>query len=405
MKRSEFRKRVSQIGMQEGLMPAYLEEAAYFFAEEMGPAETYVKKAISLARRMQYSGLPSNNDVRDQDNGNNQIESQKTISKQDLITSDYLIGQIATWVESIRYELFNSNEIPFPKDIPSAVAWIKEEFNKPRPKDVQIKIERFKQEINKIEEMKKEGLIIGSYTLEREFLDYPGKEGWVESVPVSGRPKLEGLQRETKRIAKATGFREYAVTLHVLTGLKPMLPRFTIKAPLNPQVPSHFAITPDGGQLKRNYIQVEINAADLSPSELRGIYDKYRSGLNIEKSKTISKEQFRLYYLVKEKGGPPTAKGTTGFWRQVKDEWNAVPGNKIYKTWEGPYKAYKRIIEKLDKHYKEYHKERRKNAKFLQQVKDEWDAISGNEEYKTGKDRNKAYERIIEKINKYYKGS
>ncbi len=275
------------------------------------------------------------------------------LSHQDLITSDYLIEQIAIWVESVRKELFNTIEIPFPKDIPSAVAWIKAETNKPRPKDIQTKINKFYQEINRLEEKRKKGLIIGSYSLERSFLDYPGDQGWVESVLVDGREDLEKLQREVARMSKTTGFKESALTIHILTGLKPLIPRTTIKASLFPgEIPKHLAIMPDGTQLRRNYMTIEINAADLTSGELKSIYDGYRRSLNIKKKKSINEDQFRLYHLVKSKGGPPSKKGTTKFWQDIQKEWNSIPSNKKYTTWEGPYTAYKRMIEDLDHQFK-----------------------------------------------------
>ncbi len=338
MNRKEFRKKVLAAGEGIGLSSTNLKEAADWIAEDRGTSDRHIEKAISLARRFQYTNVPDSNEMEQSS------DPVVKYSRKDFVTSDYLIQKINPGVQNLRNELFGASETPFDQDVKSAVSWIIEEAKKPLPKDIQEKVDKGNKIMKRVLDLKMSGRIISSFTLTRDTLDYPGYDGYVHRVPVGENPKLKTFHKAVEKMSKATGFEEYALTIYVLTGLKPLLPRMKVVPMIQ------WAELPDNQYINRKYVLITLNATDLTYKELKLVYDRYRSSLNIKKKKPISKDQFELFQMVVDKNGPPKKKATH-FWNDLLKEWNNIPGKKIYKTWEGVYRVYNRIIKTLDEHY------------------------------------------------------
>lgn len=267
------------------------------------------------------------------------------ITDQDILTSDYLIEKITPWVQEVRGKIFDSKEAPFDGDLWAGVEWIKKTSEEPLPQNLQKKYAKYYEMIDVLENLKMKGEILGDYTLENKTLEFPGKSGWVENVAVRQQTILYTLYKAVSDMSKATGFKPYSVTAYILSGIKPIIPRASI-TPL-----FHWSDIPTGGSIYRKYLNIEINSADLSFAELKEIYDHYRQGLNIKRKKALDPESIKLYNFINDKGGLPEKKGRTAFWRKMQQEWNQIPGNKIFNKWESLYKDYNRTKEKLEIQY------------------------------------------------------
>jgi hypothetical protein len=130
------------------------------------------------------------------------------------------------------------------------------------------------------------------------------------------------LSCETKDVAGRTDFTEDTLVVHVLTGLKPVLPRIWLSQP-------------GGPHLSRRYATVTFNAADLGFKELRALYNELREYLGGKGKEGLSLEDWEFWKLIEDMGGPPTKWGTkTQFWKEVQQRWNRDrPRHKLCDTW------------------------------------------------------------------------
>ena len=102
---------------------------------------------------------------------------------------------------------------------------------------------------------------------------------------------------------------------------------------------------PLGEKYNISRADVSINAKDLSFDELQTIYYGIRNSLGLTKSKALNHKHLRLYQMVKASGNPPTT-GTIKYWTQIQENLNGE-----YGTWKGVQKAYNRIMQKLEERF------------------------------------------------------
>ncbi|MDZ4132076.1 MAG: hypothetical protein U1E11_02980 [Dethiobacteria bacterium] len=296
---------------------------------------------LRLAERIRINSLRDGDDLYN-------ICDTVEIKPQDLVAGDFLIDKIGYWVEMIREELFGATEPPFVDDLESAINWLETTARI----DMQEK-NSFSASANS--ELNQVAAQQTSVPFLMRDIFIPAKSS-IKSIWVQPGTLLYNLSRKIQGIAKATGFRPHALTVYILTGLEPVLPRVTISTNLGrADLPARKAGQTGTVELKprklsKRSLKIEIHTADLSPAELKTIYDQYRQELKIRKTKTLSDDQIKLFYLVRSKGGVPD-QGTKAFWLMVRDSWNSDPVNKAYISWEGIYQRYKIIEKKMESLY------------------------------------------------------
>ena len=133
------------------------------------------------------------------------------------------------------------------------------------------------------------------------------------------RSYVHRLAHEMRRIAKYTGLPQDALTIHVLTGLKPERGRVRITTR-----ESYYTL-PSGEQIYTNDATVTFRALDLGDKELRRIYGYIRAGTGGKGTKGLTDRDECLWTLVQDAGGPPSKHGDKGrFWRRRRDELKAA---------------------------------------------------------------------------------
>lgn len=290
---------------------------------------------LRLAERIRINSLKEEDDFLN-------LDGSIELSLQDIVSSDYLVDKISYWVEQIREELFGVKEAPFPDDLDSSISWIET--------TALIDLENKKSAGVSTEDNIQEHAFsqqAGIPFLMRDIL-IPTKNS-VKSIWVQPGTLLYNLSRKVETISRATGFSRHALTMYILTGLEPILPRLSISLNLGKaELPCRDSNLQDNNhKLTKRSLKIEIHTADLSPKELKMIYDKYRSELKIRKTKSLSSEQVKLYYMVRNQGGPP-AQGSKAFWQDIRKRWNKNPDNKPYQSWEGVYQRYKIVERKME---------------------------------------------------------
>lgn len=261
-----------------------------------------------------------------------------------LLTSDFLVDKINHWVELVRTEIFGSSQAPF-SSIAEAAKWIQQQENEePSPKqawDESFILEGYHH----------------IYLRRMPCLGYDGNEDYAtltsSNPPEWSMPELRGrarhytplswLESETRIMAQFTGFTQLSLIQYTLTGIKPILQRFTTRGTKTLfNMPNKEKLQP---------IQVEINiiASDLSFQELQEIYTEYRTYLQLQRGRALNEKHLTLYRLVNSKGGPPKGKGTVAFWNSVRDEWKGLYHNDAHRNphWKGVKQNYERVIQKL----------------------------------------------------------
>ena len=151
-----------------------------------------------------------------------------------------------------------------------------------------------------------------------------------------GAPQSEAVSR----IRNVIDFPEYAITALILTGDKPILPKYTIESNWTGNQ------MPGDDWFKREQVVIKLNYADLTFEEFYDIYKEYRSRLNFTRKKSVRDKQLLIYRMVQEEGGV-SAKRKLEFWIRIQEKWNTSYPDESYKTWEGLYKAYNNIKDKL----------------------------------------------------------
>ena len=288
-------------------------------------------------------------------------KKQKTefiIDQTEDLKRDFLIDKISPWVENIRIKLFRSSEPPFDWD--GAVEWIEAESEKHKedakiPKDL----------INRIKEVEKKiSKYYASITRNRQILPYAKKDEdyeWKHNVYVSG-PNLVLLEKETQRMAKATGFPQSSLVIYVLTGKKPSHSRASLTARTHcVKISDSESIlrslrgeAPEPESLIRNEAILTIRSKDFNFKELLKIYKKLKESLSVEKEYSFSenvKEKYSLIYnFMKDLKLPSTSSKISEyrFWINAHTKWNKRHLKYKYDSWRGLRKAHKRIISKLE---------------------------------------------------------
>jgi hypothetical protein len=297
---------------------------------------------LRLAERIRINSLRDGDDLYN-------ICDTIEIKPQDLVAGDFLIDKIGYWVDMIREDLFGAAEPPFVDDLESAINWLETTARI----DMQEKNPAAASAKNELNQVAAQQQTSVPFLMRDIFI--PAKNS-IKSIWVQPGTLLYNLSRKIQGIAKGTGFRPHALTVYILTGLEPILPRVTISTNLGrADLPARKTgqtgmVELKPRKLSKRSLKIEIHTADLSPAELKSIYDQYRKELKIRKTKTLSDDQIKLFYLVRSKGGVPE-QGTKAFWLMVRDSWNSDPDNKAYISWEGIYQRYKIIEKKMESLY------------------------------------------------------
>jgi len=250
-------------------------------------------------------------------------------------------------VKAIRHSLFRSKEAPF-RTIEEATRWIEQEGQK-KPSEKTLK------EANELERRLQE---MTHWSVSTETLPYIGGDGWNSNIAAWAGTLLEPLAYETKRMAHATGFSQASLVMHILTGIKPLLPL----ARIIDHISRYNA--PSGETFMTHHVELNITARDLSTSQLSQLYKEMREKLRVVSDRHIDEDDWKLFQIVKKLGYPPEqekvrkrrgtkrAKGTVAFWKMVQQEWEQEEkqaGKPIKrKIWNAFKRAYDRLIQRLE---------------------------------------------------------
>ncbi len=271
--------------------------------------------------------------------GTSKSQLQVELSPRNLLYSYFLLDKLSLSVKAIRRSIFDSKEAPF-KTTEEATNWVEQEGQK-KPRY----LEDANELMIKLQEMT-------HWSVLSKALPYIGKDGQRRNTVVWAGTLFERLADETKKMARATGFNQDSLVMHILTDVKPYFPLA--------QIITHIGNydAPSGETFTTHRVELNIMARDLSTNQLNQLYKEMREKLGIVSDRHIKEDDLKLYETVRRLGYPPEqikksritkrAKGTVDFWKKVKEE--CEQGEKQIKrtTWNAYRVAYRRLLQRLE---------------------------------------------------------
>ena len=262
-------------------------------------------------------------------------EKKNMISKSDTLFVDLILKEIEPVINAIRFELFNSEIVPF-RTLEDQEKWIYEMNSiADREKNIEKKIKEFEK-------------IFNGGAFKEEYISFKSSENKVNYISCEYNKKLYLLKKACIKLSKYTRFSESDIATFILTGIKPEFPRYRIKA--EKEIFNDLYIPGCKGRTNK-WFTIELNASDIRFDEIKQIYDYYRNSLGIKDQKPIKEKSKKLIDFIHELNEIPPEKGPKGtgtkaYWERALILWNEKYPEMKYKHWESIMKAYDKVIEK-----------------------------------------------------------
>ena len=264
-----------------------------------------IPKCILLARTIADVAVEHTTDQRSGDE-----EFVRCLAPDRLITSEYILDLIRSDLEAARRKIFGSPEPPF-TDYERAVAWLEGKAQKKKAdKKGKRALDRvYREWVDKAWQLQKLTTLSVVPKLERKTITYlkPG-EKWTQVVPVDRGSPLAILEDFIRKAALRTGFSQPALVLHVLTPIRPVLPRW--RWSYKPPIPNFSSV---------GRFTVEILAQNVTWKDMQLIYRTINRELGRSKATLLDETDQVMLGIVKGLGGEPH-KGKMLFWQSVYEE-------------------------------------------------------------------------------------
>lgn len=244
------------------------------------------------------------------------------------ITGEYLLRFIQPAIEHLRIQRFSQTTPPFDtRD--AAAAWIEKESEQNRRQWEEAHPDKHPDSLARIQAIAKEN---GFEPPEwkRTTLPYMKQDAaWAKGAVTYPNTFLYTLAKESKQLAKYTGFDQAQLVLHVLTGKPLVYPRIKI------QQHSHSYAVPGDTHLNRSAVTLTVNTGDITENELRHIRRKVKQITTGAKSQSFTENDYNvLYFIEQELGGVPSSH-KMDFWRKAEQQWNEKYPEQAYNSTPG----------------------------------------------------------------------
>lgn len=299
-----------------------------------------------------YAGANSESLLTSPDRDDSEGTVRKERGAEAHFISRELMKALAPEITALRREGFGTSDPPYPpaensvaaKDVAivQAAAWIEKASN--------ADLERWRTSrasktdlSEQIERMVKESGYEGYSLHTSPYLPYfgPPDMDFQKSAPTAPGTFLAKFARRITEWSKRTRIQPSPLTMHVLTGVLPLISRVRFT-----ENERHFEL-PSGDQTHMRSVTLTINTADLSFDELREIYNDVKQFLGGKGQRAPTFEDVEFWELVESMGGPPD-KGIRKFWKAVRDRWNSDhPDTEPRKSWEGFQDRHERLARRL----------------------------------------------------------
>lgn len=185
------------------------------------------------------------------------------------------------------------------------------------------------------------------------YLEYqsasPAGKITVKRVSVARHGDLSFLEKQSKDLAKATGFSESALVTWILADIQPTLDPVALEIWRHGPTPVPGTPEVRGGPFpeapQRYWAKVQVNSFHFTRAQWAELRSQLRQYLGITKSKPLSEQDQRLLKIVDSLGGIPKYGEKGRFWQRIFQE-----NRETFPKWRssnGPRKMYGSIAERL----------------------------------------------------------
>jgi len=237
----------------------------------------------------------------------------------------------------IRMDLFGKQKPPFrPCDYNDAIEWLNKENhkefiefykkNQPLQKNVQKLKDSIDNLIDKLNEIQEwdHGRLSKQITIPIIY-----KNGLQDELITLPGTKLRRLANVINYHSMNTNFSKLSLLIFFLTGIKPILPSYSI------------------AQETASYKGKTINIKMFRPFNYKEFISLFKYIRNfMPQKKKIKKGNLKVYEFIEKRGGIPLTEKMI-FWRNAQKEWNEIYPKDKYTSLSGLRMAYSRIKKKI----------------------------------------------------------
>jgi hypothetical protein len=253
------------------------------------------------------------------------------LSDDTIIQSDQVLDRIEDDTREVRERIFGSPEAPFdrPEDM---LSWIKEVVEEEQEASGTELRERmmdlateYRNEYGDVD------LCFKSYSISY-FVLPECKIISIDDIPAGTR--LDPLFDYQKKLSEETGFTEPALLLYLMTGIRPLLPRWKIER-----------VKSDVEGVQPLY-QVDVYADNITADDMTMIHRKIKEMKGIKSIQPFRERDRLLIAVVDSMDGVPE-EGVDSFWEEVLERCNDL-GVDSWSTANSPKMRWRRLQEKLE---------------------------------------------------------
>jgi hypothetical protein len=255
------------------------------------------------------------------------------------LISNALAKRLEPWARSVRERCFGCAAPPF-RQWDEAVEWIESEVERNREAWVQSSASKVDAEadIRRLADLA--GLEVKA---EPRWLRYykPGNE-YTQLASAFPGTTIDELAQETNRVSEQTSFHPVVLTAFVLCGAAPAISRVRVtEVSKTCRVP--------GDRIPSRWVNVRFHAADVTDTELRGLYNDVRTFFGAKGSQRITWYEANFLSLVDDMGGPPASEKTR-FWEDVLRRYKATRAATAspLNSWRAARNKYERLASRAD---------------------------------------------------------
>lgn len=328
MSNDEFRRRITEVAID---MDDAALAAAIGYHERAGKTENWhVPECIELASHLTTCLMKDAN--KEEDPVSIEFDAAAALN------SDRLREMITPEVEALRLKLFEAVTPPF-SSWEAAAAWVAElPGGGARNPDEVARARQLYDEWSDDPRRKEFEEITGAYvdsTIRRHSIPYVAPGGdWVMHKPVSLNSPYMALGTVAKRLANQTGFNEASVVLHILYGHALILPSIRITKTLRV------------GGARGGSVRVEFNSPDVTQDQVAKMLKLVREFWGKSARRRTNVKDMSFLKIIEQLGGVPDS-GRVQFFERVGEScMNEGLGSYEKSGWRGPYRRWKRLMER-----------------------------------------------------------
>jgi len=343
MNRGDFERRVNQSAAPHLKESGSLDEAKRLvLRESKALSESLVRETIVLAGKLHERYVQEKQKADEYNDYSEESVDEFSLAPTptDYLAGEILLEKLAPWSEALREECFG-HSVPPHGTVAKAANWIE------RTSEADLAGWRDKgternEALEKIEKLAREHLI--ELDLKATLLPYHKPDTkHVKNVPTVPRTCLYRLALETKRVAKRTGLAQDALVVHVLTGMRPAVPRVRVGEP------QHMLALPNGEQLFARWATVTYFARDLTFEEHRQAYNMVREHVGGKGTEGIGYRDLTFWWLMNEMEAPPQKGDKTRFWQEGLRRWKQLYPDVKPDRWEGVRRKYLGLCDRMER--------------------------------------------------------